>query len=289
MAVLEDKVPEKKHPTEPVPRDKQLVDRDRVQIQREKKRSYNSKYWAQKKSKSDKEVAEKWAGRTADPFKPEKPEYIPIEECPDYEKFVEAESTPWRCRCQNKQNLCMKDEDNCQNLKNNIICNPDNCAFGKTICGNRMGKTYLTSCYPKKSQNEKMGTDLVAFELIPENVFLGQYVGKLEPPYPKRIGKFVAEVNHRNRQTGELNKKVLFYINAKERGNLTRFANHSCDPNCDFDQWQVEGKEQIWLKTRRDINAGEPITISYGENFCDFFDGRKCLCEHCTKGGVASS
>ena len=157
VAVLEDKVPEKKHPTEPVPRDKQLVDRDRVQIQREKKRSYNSKYWAQKKSKSDKEVAEKWAGRTADPFKPEKPEYIPIKECPDYEKFVQAESTPWRCRCKNKQNLCMKDEDNCQNLKNNIICNPDNCAFGKTICGNRMGKTYLTSCYPKKSQNEKQG------------------------------------------------------------------------------------------------------------------------------------
>ena len=134
-----------------------------------------------------------------------------------------------------------------------------------------------------------MGTDLVAFEPIPENSFLGQYVGKLEPPDCKRVGKFVAEVVDRNRQTGETNNKVLFYINAEEMGNLTRFANHSCDPNCVFDQWQVEGKEQIWLKTWRAINAGEPITISYGADYLDFFDGRKCLCEHCTKGGVASS
>ena len=58
----------------------------------------------------------------------------------------------------------------------------------------------------------------------------------------------------------------MFYINTKETGNLTKFVNHSCKSNYSFAQWQVRGKEQFWLKTLRDINKGDLITISYGVN-----------------------
>ena len=84
---------------------------------------------------------------------------------------------------------------------------------------------------------KKMGFDLVPFEPIPKNVFLGQYVGKLEPPDWKPVGKYVAMVNARDSATEEIIKGVvLFYIDAEKMGNLTRFANHSCEPNCIFDQ-----------------------------------------------------
>lgn len=47
-----------------------------------------------------------------------------------------------------------------------------------------------------------------------------------------------------------------------------RFLNHSCDPNCQLIQWKeqrVDGVKlpRLWVKTLRDITAGEELTIDY--------------------------
>jgi SET domain-containing protein len=42
-------------------------------------------------------------------------------------------------------------------------------------------------------------------------------------------------------------------------GNIARFINHSCSPNCWFD---VVGKT-IWIRADRDIRRGEELTYDY--------------------------
>lgn len=47
-----------------------------------------------------------------------------------------------------------------------------------------------------------------------------------------------------------------------------RFLNHSCDPNCQLVLWKrhkVNGHKirRLWLQARRDVAAGEELTIDY--------------------------
>jgi len=60
-------------------------------------------------------------------------------------------------------------------------------------------------------------------------------------------------------------------IDAGVRGNIARFVNHSCRPNCYIDI--VDGT--IWIRARRTIRRGEEITYHYNT------DGEaliKCRC-----------
>lgn len=48
--------------------------------------------------------------------------------------------------------------------------------------------------------------------------------------------------------------------------NPARFANHSCEPNCDA---ELEAG-RIWIVTRREVKAGEEITFNYGYDLVDY-------------------
>ena len=63
-----------------------------------------------------------------------------------------------------------------------------------------------------------------------------------------------------------LNEKYL--IDANEGGNIARWINHSCDPNCQA--WVVEDEskdlklDQVVIETKRAIRKGEELTYDYG-------------------------
>lgn len=52
---------------------------------------------------------------------------------------------------------------------------------------------------------------------------------------------------------------VVFYrtIDAGPKGNLSRFMNHSCQPNCVTQKWNVNGDLRIGLFAVQDIAMGE--------------------------------
>ena len=52
-------------------------------------------------------------------------------------------------------------------------------------------------------------------------------------------------------------------IDAAVGGNISRYINHSCDPNCVA--W-IEGKH-IWIDALRDIQAGEELAYDYEYDF----------------------
>ena len=66
-------------------------------------------------------------------------------------------------------------------------------------------------------------------------------------------------------------------IDACTVGNVGRYLNHSCDPNCVTQKWQVRGELAIGLFASRDIRCGEEITFDY--NFERYGDKPiRCLC-----------
>ncbi len=48
-------------------------------------------------------------------------------------------------------------------------------------------------------------------------------------------------------------------LDARRWGNMSRFINHSCDPNCRAEK--IRGR--IWIIVERDIARGEEITFDY--------------------------
>lgn len=63
-------------------------------------------------------------------------------------------------------------------------------------------------------------------------------------------------------------------IDAGPMGNLSRFMNHSCDPNCETQKWTVNGEVRVGLFASREIMAGEELTFDYqldclGKDLCE--------------------
>ncbi|HET6762533.1 MAG TPA: SET domain-containing protein-lysine N-methyltransferase, partial [Longimicrobiaceae bacterium] len=48
-------------------------------------------------------------------------------------------------------------------------------------------------------------------------------------------------------------------IDAGRGGNMSRWINHSCDPNCDA----VVDEGHVWIQSIRDIAPGEELTYDY--------------------------
>lgn len=59
------------------------------------------------------------------------------------------------------------------------------------------------------------------------------------------------------------------FVDSKKFGNISRFANHSCDPNMDlhFARINDELVPRIVLYSNRNIKAGEEVTYNYGTKF----------------------
>jgi len=65
-----------------------------------------------------------------------------------------------------------------------------------------------------------------------------------------------------------------FDLDGNVPGNLARFINHSCAPNCEAEMH--EGS--IWIVALRDIAAGEELTFNYGYDLEDYRE-HPCRCE----------
>ena len=60
-------------------------------------------------------------------------------------------------------------------------------------------------------------------------------------------------------------------------GNIARFINHSCDPNCETQKWNVLGEVCVGIFALRDIKENEEFSFDYQ---FDFFKTpfTKCYC-----------
>ena len=64
-----------------------------------------------------------------------------------------------------------------------------------------------------------------------------------------------------------------YSIDGKDLGNTARYINHSCDPNCQTEQFN----NTIWIVAIKDIQEGEELTYNYGYDDKDY-ENNPCNC-----------
>ncbi|EWY79658.1 hypothetical protein FOYG_17222 [Fusarium oxysporum NRRL 32931] len=93
------------------------------------------------------------------------------------------------------------------------------------------------------------------------------------------IGEFIGLVTKDIKDQDVLDSKVgerRYQIWQGRQGNFTRFVNHSCKPNAQFEEFVWLGTQHILLVSKG-IEAGMEITVDYSGSYWRGLD-KKCLC-----------
>lgn len=53
------------------------------------------------------------------------------------------------------------------------------------------------------------------------------------------------------------------YLDASRKGSISRFINHSCEPNCTVEVWTVGRRLRVGIFSLKDIPAGTELTFDY--------------------------
>lgn len=145
-------------------------------------------------------------------------------------------------------------------------------------------------------KTEKKGFGLRAETNLEPHQLIFEYVGEV-------VGE--AQFRRRMRQYDEEGIKHFYFmslnkgefVDATKRGNLGRFCNHSCNPNCYVDKWVVGEKLRMGIFAERAVQAGEELVFNYnvdrygadpqpcycGEPNCTGFIGGRTQTERATK------
>ena len=104
---------------------------------------------------------------------------------------------------------------------------------------------------------------LYAREPILEGDYVIEYKGEKITKKESECRALEQEARGRRNRSGQvyifdLNKR--YDLDGNLPGNVARFANHSCEPNCEA----VNYRGQIWFVAVRDIEPGEELTFDYG-------------------------
>ena len=157
-----------------------------------------------------------------------------------------------------------------------IECTPANCSFGEKQCKNKVltDEQHIRNCFPRKQDSNNY--ELCATTEIPKGCLIGQYMGIVSKKgkLKRTTSNYVVEL----RSPGYEKEQANLWLDGEVNGNLTRFINHSCAPNCELEQRQVNGMETGWIRTISIINKKKPLTIGYGTNASQFFTDRVCKC-----------
>lgn len=99
------------------------------------------------------------------------------------------------------------------------------------------------------------------------------------------IGEFVGLVTKGIQDQDVLDSEVAgrkYQIWQGRQGNFTRFANHSCKPNAQFERFTWLGTQHVLLVSKG-IEVGMEITVDYSGSYWRGLD-KKCLCgESCCR------
>lgn len=92
--------------------------------------------------------------------------------------------------------------------------------------------------------------------------FIFEYVGEViaEGEFQKRRRRYDDEgIKH----FYFMSLSTREFIDATKKGNLGRFCNHSCNPNCYVDKWIVGDKLRMGIFAKRPVEAGEELVFNY--------------------------
>ncbi|KAI9199935.1 hypothetical protein LWI28_000551 [Acer negundo] len=179
------------------------------------------------------------------------------------------------CHCKPPLDSRLGCGDECLNRMLNIECVKGTCPCGDRCSNQQFQKRKYANM--RWLPCGKKGFGLHSLENISIGHFIIEYVGEVLDmhSYEARQKKYAAN-GHKHFYFMTLNGSEV--IDACAKGNLGRFINHSCDPNCRTEKWMVNGEICIGLFALRDIKEGEELTFDY--NYVRVFGAaaKKCHC-----------
>ncbi|CAL8463009.1 g2543 [Coccomyxa elongata] len=152
--------------------------------------------------------------------------------------------------------------ENCLNRLSYIHCDPKQCPCGE-YCSNRpfhalpMPKTELFL-------TENRGWGVKAAEHIPRGTFIVEYAGEvIEDQECRRRMAQAKETGLQHFYMMELAPGLI--IDARNKGNMARFINSSCAPNCESQKWHdaATGEIRIGIFAAEDIEPGTELAYDY--------------------------
>ncbi|XP_044960365.1 histone-lysine N-methyltransferase ASHH3-like isoform X7 [Hordeum vulgare subsp. vulgare] len=122
---------------------------------------------------------------------------------------------------------------------------------------------------------EKCGFGLIAKDEIKKGQFVIEYVGEVidDRTCEERLWKMKRQ-RYTNFYLCEVSSNMV--IDATNKGNKSRFINHSCEPNTEMQKWTVDGETRVGIFALRDIERGEELTYDY--KFVQFGADQDCHC-----------
>ncbi|KAL3845491.1 hypothetical protein ACJIZ3_002894 [Penstemon smallii] len=179
------------------------------------------------------------------------------------------------CHCKPPSDGRMGCGAKCLNRMLNIECVRKTCPCGELCSNQQFQKRKYASL--ELFRCGKKGYGLQALGNILEGQFLIEYVGEVLDVHAYEARQREYAMNgHRHFYFMTLNGSEV--IDACAKGNLGRYINHSCDPNCRTEKWMVNGEVCVGLFAVRNIKKGEEVTFDY--NYVRVFGAaaKKCVC-----------
>jgi hypothetical protein len=136
---------------------------------------------------------------------------------------------------------------------------------GDCSCGRKcQNQRFLRKQYADVTviKTDKKGFGLRANKDMVPGDFIFEYIGEVidERTFRRRMIQYDQEgIKHfyfMSLTKGE-------FVDATKKGNLGRFCNHSCNPNCFVDKWVVGDKLRMGIFAERKIKAGEELVFNY--------------------------
>ncbi|RDL39325.1 Histone-lysine N-methyltransferase [Venustampulla echinocandica] len=178
-----------------------------------------------------------------------------------------------------KNHACGEDSD-CINRATKMECVDGDCNCGLGCQNQRFQrKEYANVSVIETAQK---GYGLRANTDLYPNEFIFEYIGEVinEPTFRRRTIQYDEEgIKHFYFMSLTKNE----FVDATKKGNLGRFCNHSCNPNCYVDKWVVGEKLRMGIFAERHIKAGEELVFNYNVDRYGA-DPQPCYCDepNCT-------
>ncbi|PUZ51687.1 hypothetical protein GQ55_6G208300 [Panicum hallii var. hallii] len=183
------------------------------------------------------------------------------------------------------KNKCDSDaiETGCANCDHDSTCERCPCRCSLVSCSQACHCS--VKCSNKPFHREKMieivktqqcGWGAISLETIEKDDFVIEFVGEVidDAMCEDRL----QDMRQRRDQNFYMCKVSKdFVIDATFRGNACRFLNHSCQPNCRLEKWQVKGKTRLGVFASETIKVGMPLTYNYRFS-TSFGPEKECFC-----------
>lgn len=177
-----------------------------------------------------------------------------------------------KCECKAKGSSAC--DDSCINRMIFIECVGDvtkakgekspyvNCDIGPSCTNRGLGRRQFAKCKPMREQGKGWG--LVPLNALKKGDLVIEYVGEVidEKEKENRLTEWTRDhPNDPNFYVMAL--ETGWYLDARNKANLSRFINHSCAPNCRLLPMNVNGYIRVGIYTLRDIAPGEFLSYDY--------------------------